>query len=1025
MKTRLLIAAIIIPLFSVCVFADDAADKEMAAAWDSIAKAYNVTPPAQNVQENLSAFIDKYKDSYRLEASRAIYLNGVIYYKNRKYAEAYDEFKKLAEKYSESRYADSAMYKMGECMYNTGNYKAAIDVWDSFRFKYSQSLFVMEAVYGICLSYIQQKEFKKASKELADFLEKYDYYKKEEKLLLIGGIIDYYLGFYDTSVEKLKKVKTDAAYYYMGHSLLKIQKYLESANAFKKIGEDFKSSQYLESALYNKAEAFYKGENYKVAADAYREFLTKFPTSNLAVYAAFKRGSALLRDKKYELAVAAYKEASNNVGDKRIMAYAVYLTGECYRLMKDYPRAQAAYQKVASEYPDIYDAYGAALLKQGWCDIVLKNYDKAESSMKTFVQNFITHEQLPLGYYLLGNSYYVRKMYSEALFPYKSILDKFKYTDLTEAALLMTILTYYNQEQYSLLISDASQSLAMISQKFASPKSGLRARQYYYLGQAYYKLEMYGPAARTFQEIVDKYYDSDITAEARANLAWCLYQLENYKGARTMARDVIDDPKFTDANAKKQLELLVAHSLFCEKSFDKASTAYQTFAAKYQKDKDFDFVAEALFQQGKVLEIQEYYLDAISAWKQLASNYPKAKRAAEATYKMGDIYFKAQKFAEAIASFETVMQKWPDSEFAEDSMLAMAEVYYNSGDEAKAEATYERFLKKYPDSTKIKSVEEGKQRAMYRAAEKKNDPVKLLEFADKYPESTLTVDALYKAAEIYYTDNKPDKAVDVFSRVIREFPNDTLSVNAHYYIAACYEALQKTEEAVNAYKAFLKNYPKHELAADVTFRLATADYVAKNFTEAVFYYERVIEKYQGSEYEPNAVYNCALAYADLNKMDDAIRYYKMFAQRFPKDEKTKAIPSQIAGIYLEQKRYTEAIAAYNDIYKTGDDTAKQESLYRIGEIWAKQENNAEAIKTYSQLIDTKPKESDFRVVGLMNLATIYFEAQDWKNAVKIYRLVADSGGNKDYTAGAKGAVDQIVAAYPDLFKEPAKTEKNK
>jgi TolA-binding protein len=282
----------------------------------------------------------------------------------------------------------------------------------------------------------------------------------------------------------------------------------------------------------------------------------------------------------------------------------------------------------------------------------------------------------------------------------------------------------------------------------------------------------------------------------------------------------------------------------------------------------------------------------------------------------------------------------------------------------------------------------------------------------------MAVNALYKSAEIYYTTNKPDKAIPVFSKLIQDFPNDTLAVNAHYYIAACYESLNKTEEAVSAYKAFLKNYPKNDLSGDVTFRLATADYTSKNYTEAIFYYERVLEKFPGTEYEPNAMYNAAIAYADLNKMDDAIRYYRMFAAKFPKDEKSKTIPSQIAGIYLDQKRYGDAVSAYLDIFKNGDDLAKEEALYRIGDIYNKQENETQAIQYYTQLIDMKPKESDFRMAGLINLATVYQDQQDWKNSVRIYRIIAESNGKKEYTDGAKQMITQITAAYPDLFKTP-------
>jgi len=996
-------------------------EKEMKNNWELVVSAYKVSPVASDTLEKMDNFVDRYKDSNKNEAAGILYLKGNALHKNKKYTQAYETFKRLVNDFSSTPYADGAMYKMGECLYNMGKYNDAIELWNNFRFKYSTSLFIMESVYGIALSYLNLKEYMKADKVLSEFLERYNYYAKEDKIKIIGGIIDYYLQRYESAAEKLKRLNYDVAYYYLGHSLVKAGKYLEGASAFKKIDEEFKNSIYLESALYNKAEAFYKGENYQVAASDYKAFLTKFPNSNLSGYAAFKMGSAYFKDKKYDAAINAYRDVAARVSDARLKAYAQYLIGESYRKLKDFNKAQIAYEKIIEGYKEIYDVYSSALLKAGWCYIVLNNFNKAESVLSEFTQKFITHENLALGYYLMGNANFLKNQYAVATQSYKFILDKFKYSDLTEAALLMTMLCYYKQDQMALLVSEGSHMLEILSSKFQSPKSKIRARTYYYLGMAYFKTGMYGPAAQAFNEIIEKYYDSDITNEARANLAWCYYELENYKAARTMARDVISSN--IKEEVKMACELLVAHSFFCEKQYDKATASYGEFAYKYAKSKNFELVAEALFQQGKVYEIQEYYMDAVKSWQALYDNYPKSKRAPEALYKISDIYFKAQQYDKAIAGFQRILEKYPNADIAEDAMLAIAEVYYNSDQEAKAVQAYKDFIKKYPNSSKVKSVEDGMQRAEYRKAEKKEDPELLLQFYEKYPQSNLAVDALYKAAELYYQTGKFDKAVNTFNKLIEEFPNDTLAINAHYYIGACYEELKKTEDAINAYKAFIKNYPKHELTSDVYFRLATAAYMNKNFTDAAFYYERILEKYPGTEYEKNAMYNLALTYTDLNKMDDAIRYYKLFYKKYPDDEKSKTIPSQIAGIYLEQKRYTEAIASYQEIADKGSDTEKMEAYYRIGDIYMNTENHDKALETFSNLIDMKPKDNVFRVTGLINLATIYEEKSDWKNAVKIYNLIVDSGGQKDYVDGAKARISEIKNAYPDLFKEETTKEK--
>ncbi len=1019
MKKYLLVIFVLI-FFNFLLFAADV-EKELENNWEMVLTSYKANPNSKETLDKIDNFILRWKDSNRYEASRAKYLKGMIFYNDKKYNQAYNEFKDLIDNFSGSPYADSAMYKMGECQYNMGKYLDAIDTWNQFRFRYSKSMFDMEAVYGIALSYLNLKEYKKADSVLASFLERNPFYKKDEKILLIGGLIDYYLERYEDAVAKLKDVKSDIAYYYIGHSYLKIpNKYTEAAGAFKKIAEQYPDSKYLESALYNKAESFYKGENYAVAVSDYESFLQKFPNSNLAPYARFKRGSSLFMTKKYDLAISDFQKVVTGSGDTRVRAYAQYLIGECQRMLKKYDAALLAYRQLQN-YSEIHEALSSSQVKAGWCYLVQGNFDKAESILTEFTAKFITHKDLALGYYLLGTSSYNQKKYADAIASYKFLLDKFGYTDLTEAALLMTELAYYNQEQYSLLVSDASHMLEIMSSKFQSPNQNIRARAYYYLGLAYYKMGMFGPATKAFKEIIDKLYDSDIVTEARTNLAWCFYELENYKGARTMAKDVVSNPGISK-DVKMVCEILIAHSYFCEKNYDKASLAYGEFAYNYAKTGNPELTAEALFQQGKVYEIQEYYSDAIKSWQALVSNYPKSKRAAEALFKISDLLFKAQQFEKALAGFQEILTRWPKDPIAEDAMLSIAEVYYNSDQEAKAVKAYEDFMKKYPDSKKVQSVEEGMQRAAFRKAEKKEDPIMLLEFADKYPKSTLVVDALYKAGEIYYRISKFQKAIEVFNRLIENFANDSLAINSSYYIGACYEGMQNFEGAISAYKKFIKNYPKHELTSDVMFRLATAAYNTKNFSDAAFYYERIIEKYPGTEYAQNAMYNVALVYTELKKTDDAVNAYKRYMKEYPKDTKTKDIPAHIATMYLEQKRYSDAIKAYQEIIDTGNEEMKLEALYRMGDIYSTIEDSEHAIETFNKLIPMKPKDNIFRTTGLLNLATIYEEKQKWVDAVKIYELIIESGGKKDYIDGAKARIVEIKNAYPDLFKKAEATE---
>ena len=1025
MKSRVCVLALILVaaviFFAPVLYAEQ--EKAMESQWEEAIKVYIADPGSEKTLERLSNFADRWRDTDRFRAARAKYLEASALYNLGDYNKAYKVYDTVVSSYSKSPYADGAMYKMGECRYNTGDYKGAIDIWNKFRFKYNSSMFGMEAVYGTALAYLQLEEFKKAERELGRFLQSSPFYKDDEQIRTVGGLIDYYLGNYEDAVEKFRRISSDVAYYYSGHSYMKMggDNFLRAAGEFRRIAMRFPESRYMESAAYNKAEAFYKAENYSVASEDYGNYVKKYPSSPLAPYAALKKGSSEFNIRNYKAARDSFGIVLKGSGDKRVKAYAAYLTGEAFRREDNNAKALEFYNRVLNEFPDVFDAVASAQLRAGWSYVNLKQYKKAEDILNAYTRKFTTHEDLPLGYYLLGNANYMQGNYGEAVTRYRFLLERFKYSTLSEAALLMLAKSFYEQKQYAMLAGEIANSASRMSERFRDPEAkDLRARAYYYLGQAYFKSEIYSPAVKAFRNIIDNYYESDITAHARASLAWCYYELENYRAARTMARDILDAD--VPANVKKAAEILIAHSFFSEKDFETAALKYQEFAYKYSKDKDFETVAEALFQQGRVYEFMEAYGNAIESWNTVVVNYSKSKRAPEALYKKSDIYFKAQEYEEALKGFRAIISTWPEDVFAEDAMLSIAEVYYNSGQEANAVKAYNDFLKKYPDSSKITSVEEGMQRAAYVRAEKNEDPVLLMEFFEKYPESNLAVNSVYNAGEIFYRKSQFEKAIGAFNKMIEEFPNDSLAVNAHYYIPACYVELGRNEDAVNAYKAFLRSYPRHELASEVMFNLATVSFTIKDYPEAILYYSRLTERYGDSGYGANALFNTGLAYIELGKIDDAIKTYREFLKQYPEDEKGKGLLAYIAGLYMEQKRYDEALKAFEDVYRKGTNEEKLQAVYSMASIYGQREDTDRQIAVLERLAAMKPEKDIYRMNGLVELAGKYEEKQMWADAVRIYELIIKSGGVKEYIDFAKARIPQIKEAYPDVFKAPAQEE---
>ena len=88
-------------------------------------------------------------------------------------------------------------------------------------------------------------------------------------------------------------------------------------------------------------------------------------------------------------------------------------------------------------------------------------------------------------------------------------------------------------------------------------------------------------------------------------------------------------------------------------------------------------------------------------------------------------------------------------------------------------------------------------------------------FADEYPKDTLAPVFLFKAADISMNISKPEQAVNLFNRVLKDYPDFRRAPDCIFMKAFLYENIMKNlKKAEEFYKEFIQKYPSHDLADD-------------------------------------------------------------------------------------------------------------------------------------------------------------------------------------------------------------------
>lgn len=109
--------------------------------------------------------------------------------------------------------------------------------------------------------------------------------------------------------------------------------------------------------------------------------------------------------------------------------------------------------------------------------------------------------------------------------------------------------------------------------------------------------------------------------------------------------------------------------------------------------------AQQAYNQAFTLFNEKKYPQAKSAFKSFVADYSTDPLASNAHYLLGQLHFSDKEYAEAESQFKSVYEKFPDTSIKDKAMLKLAQVQELKGDKAAAKATYQQVSKLFPNTT--------------------------------------------------------------------------------------------------------------------------------------------------------------------------------------------------------------------------------------------------------------------------------------------------------------------------------------
>ncbi|GEM_PF-2406539 len=916
-------------------------------------------------QNNFDDAISKYTVYLRQEPSslkemQSRYMIGKCYMNKRDYAEALRSFERIRRRgrTHEHRFTYlSALYQIGRCNFYLGNYVEAIRFFSEVKNAENRFLRV-DSKIGIAMSRIAVGEKEQAAEILFEVLEDFPKYRQYCDVVIPLSLVMIEKEQYSKARGLLEKLPDSEPVKYFRALAYRKGGKINRANALFReiITGDSDDDYWVENAYYQRARAFASTGQYSFVQSVLQEFLEKYPESDLVPRVLFRLSSIEFLDGKYDNASSSFERLMREYGDKPVYDRAKYMWAETRLRQGDYSSALEKFSELKDE--DSFSMYSD--YKVIWLYGKMQNAQYAVSKADNFLEKYVWGR-------IAANTHLVKAMklrlkgeYKRALIECQKLIEKFAGTDYMEKALYLKTVTYFEMGLYPLIVTE----IYNILNNYSPLYSEYIEKTYFWVGEAFYKMDEYESAVKVYRMVLDKYPESAMIPRIYQGLSSSYAGMEdmdrayNYQNEALAAAERIQD----EAVAGRSV-LEMANILFNRGEYDRVISYLIDFV---EDNPQSSRLPDALMRKAEAMYRLEYYSEAIRRWERIVNEFPEYDRSPYVLFRAGRTYFGLGNYNQAVNAFQRMLNEYPGAANRQDAMLQIAQAYYNRGDMHEAISRYEDYLEEYPESDEISYVLDQIQVCFFRLG--KSD-AELEEFLQDYPLSRWASEIYWGVAADYFNEANYSAAQDYFKKIILDFPDSSYIEDAYFYNAECYFLKENYEEAIKAYDGgYIQNFPEHEDVPDAMFNLGLAYFNIEDYETSIEKYRQFISEFPEHELVENALRNIATINNRLNRTRDAVNAYKDIIERSPESERVPSLYLTIGELYENEGNYEKAIENYKKIEP--EHREYTEARYFMGQSYEEVGSMEKAREVYESLEDYHQKDDQFRIAALFELAEL-------------------------------------------------------
>jgi TolA-binding protein len=578
--------------------------------------------------------------------------------------------------------------------------------------------------------------------------------------------------------------------------------------------------------------------------------------------------------------------------------------------------------------------FANGLFARGMHDMSIEGY-------RDFIRHYPASRYLEAANYRIGENLFLLKRYKEAFDWFENFKKGFPGGEYFLKACL-------KEGQIYFFLNDlAAADVVMSSLIVAGNPKEVLASANYYKALLRIKAGNYAEARGILEKFMNNFPDNEYLDLARMDLGDIYMMEKSPKKAAVLFEAVADGGKI--GNGKP--ELRTADAYYTAGDYSRAAAFYRKAIESGKGDPEVPEMAAsgyitALYDDRKYKEIVEKYPGMQAMVRNEAAG-------AQMMFAYASSLLHENKFAEAESAYKGTADRYPDTDLGVKARLNQCWAIYKSGDMARSFALVDSYV-----------------------ATEKN----------------LRDEALYLKGKILADSNRPEEAIAVFDKVMRDFKTSPFAKEALYDTALVCDRGGNIEKAAGFYRLFVNTYPGDDRCPEALLK-SGQNYLKKGkYKEAEESYKSFLSKFPGNALKENVLFQLGSVYAETKNYKSVIGTYEKFLKEFPSSEAAGAVKYWTGRAHQELGDTDRALGIYDGIIREKGNKFRDTAMESSAFCFFTKGDKRKAADTY---------------YALMKEGTAYVLPDD------IYRWVADHYLNNARYDEVLGVLEQYLLKHPD------------